>query len=254
VRAEPPAFRLEAVTFRYPETERPVLSGLEVEIPRGRITAIVGENGAGKSTLIKLLARLYDPTEGRILLDGVDLRDLDPETLRRQMAVVFQDFARYPLAVWECIGIGDPDRIEDREAIRDAARRAGAESVIARLPRGEETELSREFDGGSELSGGEWQRIALARAFMRDAPILLLDEPTAALDPASEADLHARFRELAAGRTTLLVSHRLATVRLADRILVLEDGRHLEEGNHAALIARGGRYAELYALQAERYR
>jgi ATP-binding cassette subfamily B protein len=248
------AFRLEGVSFRYPGSDRPALVGLDLEIPRGSVTAIVGENGAGKSTLVRLLTRLHDPTEGRILLEGADLRDYDPEALRRQIAVLFQDFARYPLALWECVGIGEIARVGDREAIRRALRRAGAESLIARLPQGEETLLSQEFDGGVELSGGEWQRVALARTFMRDAPVLILDEPTAALDPASEADLHARFRELAAGRTTLLISHRLATVRLADRILVLEEGRLIEEGDHPALLRRGGRYAELYALQADRYR
>jgi ATP-binding cassette subfamily B protein len=249
-----PAFRLESVTFCYPQTERPVLMGLDLEVPRGRTTAIVGENGAGKSTLVKLLARLYDPTEGRILLDGVDLREWDRDALRRQIAVLFQDFARYPLTARENIGLGDVARIADAGAIQTAAGRAGAGALLARLPRGGETWLGREFEGGADLSGGEWQRIALARAFMRDAGILILDEPTAAMDPAAEADLHARFRELAAGRTTLLISHRLATVRLADRILVLEEGRLVEEGDHPGLLARGGRYAELYALQAERYR
>lgn len=249
-----PCYRLEAVTFRYPEAERPVLAGLNLEIPRGLTTAIVGENGAGKSTLVKLLLRLYDPTGGRILLDGVDLRDWEPERLRRQISVVFQDFARYPLTLAENIGIGQVERIRDPDAIRHAAQRAGVDALIERLPQGEQTLLGRELDGGVELSGGEWQRIALARAFIRDAPILILDEPTAALDPAAEADLYARFRQLAAGRTTLLISHRLATVRMADRILVLEAGRLIEEGDHSSLMVRGGRYAELYALQADRYR
>lgn len=247
-------FRLEGVTFRYPDAQHPVFDGVELEIPWGKTTALVGENGTGKSTLVKLLTRLYDPAAGRVLLNGIDLREYDLEELRRQIAVVFQEFARYQLPVWENIGLGDVTRLGDRDQIREAARRAGADPVIRRLPLGEDTMLGREFDGGVELSGGEWQKIALARAFMRDAPILILDEPTAALDPRSEHDVYRRFHELAAGRTTLLISHRFSTVQMADRILVLEGGRVIEEGDHRGLVERGGRYAELYALQAERYR
>jgi ATP-binding cassette subfamily B protein len=247
-------FLLDRVAFRYPEAERSVFTDLSLEIRWGQTTAIVGENGAGKSTLVKLLTRLYDPDAGRVLLDGIDLCEYDIETLRRQIAVVFQDYARYQLPFWENVALGDITALHDRERIREAARRGGAEGLIRRLPQGEETLLGREFDGGTELSGGEWQKVALARAFMRDAPILILDEPTAALDPRAEHDLYRRFLELARGRTTLLISHRLSTVQMADRILVLEEGRVLEEGDHRALMARRGRYAELYALQADRYR
>jgi ATP-binding cassette, subfamily B, bacterial len=247
-------FRLERVVFRYPEMERPVFDGLELEIPWGKATALVGENGSGKSTLVKLLTRLYDPVAGRVLLNGIDLRDYDLEDLRRHMAVIFQDFARYQLPVWENIGLGDVNRLGDRQRTGEAARRAGADEVIRRLPLGEETILGREFEGGVELSGGEWQKIALARAFMRHAPILILDEPSAALDARSEHATYCRFRELAKGRTAVLISHRLSAVRMADRILVLDGGVVVEEGDHRGLVARGGCYAELYAMQAERYR
>jgi ATP-binding cassette subfamily B protein len=247
-------FRLERVAFSYPDTERQVFEALDLEIPWGRTTAIVGENGAGKSTIVKLLARLHDPTAGRILLDGIDLRDYDLEHLRRQIAAVFQEFGRYPLTVRENIALGEISRLEDRARIREAARHAGADAVIRRLPGGEETLLARGFEGAEELSGGEWQKIALARAFMRDAPILILDEPTAALDVRSEYEIYQRFVTMAEGRTTLLISHRFSTVRMADRILVLDDGRVIEEGDHHSLVAGGGRYAELYAMQAERYR
>jgi ATP-binding cassette, subfamily B, bacterial len=246
-------FRLQGVSFHYPDVEHPVFGELDLEVPWGKTTALVGENGAGKSTLVKLLVRLYDPVAGRILLDGIDLREYDLEDLRRHVAVVFQDFARYHLPAWENIALGDVSRLGDRERIAEAARRSGADAVIRRLPRGEETMLGREFDGAVELSGGEWQKIALARAFMRDAPILILDEPTAALDARSEYEMYCRFLELAAGRTTLLISHRFSTVRMADHILVLEGGVVIEEGDHRSLVVRGGRYAELYAMQAERY-
>src|SRR5262249_43279325 len=239
---------------RYPQAERSVLQDVTLEIPWGKTTALVGENGAGKSTLVKLLTRLYDPTEGRVLLDGIDLRDYDLEELRRRIGVVFQEFARYHLPIWQNIGLGDVSRLGDRGRIREAARRGGAAELIRHLPQGEETMLGREFEGGVELSGGEWQKIALARAFMREAPILILDEPTAALDARAEYDVYCRFLELAMDRTALLISHRFSTVRMADQILVLEDGAMVEEGDHPALVAQGGRYAELYALQAERYR
>jgi ATP-binding cassette, subfamily B, bacterial len=247
-------YRLDRVGFCYPGMECPVFDGLELEIPTGQTTALVGENGAGKSTLVKLLARLYDPTRGAVLLDGIDLREYDLEDLRRQIAIVFQDFARYHLPVWENIGLGSMERLRDRHWIREAAHRAGADALIRRLPQGEETLLGREFEGGVELSGGEWQKIALARALMRDAPILILDEPTAALDARAEYEVYCRFMDMARGRTTLLISHRFSTVRMADRILVLEEGAVIEEGDHAGLMSRGGRYAELYSLQADRYR
>jgi ATP-binding cassette subfamily B protein len=247
-------YRLDRVGFCYPGMEGPVFGGLELEIPAGQTTALVGENGAGKSTLVKLLARLYDPTRGAVILDGIDLREYDLQDLRRQIAIVFQDFGRYHLPVWENIGLGDVERLADRPRILEAARRAGADALIRSLPRAEETLLGREFEGGVELSGGEWQKIALARALMRDAPILILDEPTAALDARAEYEVYRRFMEMARGRTTLLISHRFSTVRMADRILVLEEGKVLEEGDHIGLMSRGGRYAELYTLQAERYR
>jgi ATP-binding cassette, subfamily B, bacterial len=246
-------FRLEEVAFCYPEAARPVFQGLDLEIPCGRTTALIGENGAGKSTLVKLLTRLYDPTDGRILLDGIDLREYDLEDLRRSISGVFQDFARYQLSAWENIGLGDVDRIGDHRRITEAARRAGAEPVIRRLPGGEATMLGPEFDGGVELSGGEWQKIALARAFMRDAPIVILDEPTAALDARAEYEIYRRFLELAAGRTSLLISHRFSTVRMAELIIVLEGGAVIEQGDHCSLMARGSRYAELYTMQAEQY-
>jgi ATP-binding cassette subfamily B protein len=245
--------RLDSVAFRYPGTERRVFEDLSLEIPWGKATAIVGENGAGKSSLVKLLTRLYDPTGGRILLNGIDLREYDLRELRRQFGVVFQDFARYQLPVWENIGLGDMSHLDDRSRIREAARRSGADRVIRRLPLGEETMLGREFEGGVELSGGEWQTIALARAFMREAPILILDEPTSALDARAESEIYRRFVELAAGRTTLLISHRFSTVQMAQHILVLEGGKLVEEGDHRSLLSRGGRYAELYTLQTERY-
>ena len=247
------ALRLENVAFCYPGTDRRVFENLCLEIPWGKATAIVGENGAGKSTLVKLLTRLYDPTAGRILLNGTDLREYDLPELRRHFGVVFQDFARYQLPVWENIALGDVDHLHDRSRIREAARRAGADRVIQRLPLGEETMLGREFEGGMELSGGEWQAIALARAFMREAPILILDEPTSALDARAEFEIYCRFLELAAGRTTLLISHRFSTVQMAQHIIVLEGGKLVEEGDHQSLLSRGGRYAELYTMQADRY-
>jgi ATP-binding cassette subfamily B protein len=216
--------------------------------------ALVGENGAGKTTLVKLLARLYDPTEGSILLDGTDLREYDLDDLRRHIGVVFQDFARFQLSVRENIGLGCVEAMGDTDRIQEAGRRSGAAGTIERLPQGYDSLLGKQFAGGVDLSGGEWQKIALARAFIRDAQILILDEPTAAIDPQAECALYQRFHELTRGRTTLLISHRFSTVRMADRILVLEQGRIVEEGDHASLVARGGRYAELYAMQADRYR
>jgi ATP-binding cassette, subfamily B, bacterial len=212
----------------------------------------VGQNGAGKTTLVKLLLRLYDVTGGRILLDGVDLRDYDLPDLRRQMGVVFQDFVRYELTAGENVAIGQIDSLLDHERVLAAAARSGADEVLAKLPQSLETPLGREF-GGRELSGGEWQKLALARAFVRDAQVLVLDEPTAALDVPTEHAVYTRFHELTRGRTTLLISHRFSTVRMAGRILFLAGGSVQEEGTHNTLLARGGEYARLYQLQAARY-
>lgn len=241
------------VTFRYPGAEMAALEDVSFRIAPGETVAVVGRNGAGKSTLVKLIARLYDPTGGRILLDGTDLRDLAPDDVRRLIGGMFQDYVTYQATAAENIGLGELDRIEDRAAVEEAARKGGADSLLERLPAGFDTPLGKWFEGGVELSGGEWQKIALGRAFMRDARILLLDEPTSALDAQAEFELFARLRSLARGRTAIYISHRFSTVRQADRILFLEHGRLVEEGTHAALMALGGRYATLFALQAAAY-
>jgi ATP-binding cassette, subfamily B, bacterial len=243
----------EGVSFRYPGTAGWALTDVNVEIGPGEKVAIVGRNGAGKSTMIKLLCRLYDPAHGRILLDGVDIKELDLAELRSCIGAMFQDHVAYQASALENIGLGDVARIEDRDAVRNAAERAGVAELIELLPRGYDTPLGRWFDQGAQLSGGEWQKVALARAFMRDVPLLLLDEPTAALDARTEYDLFARLRVLSAGRTTLYVSHRFSTVRQADRILFLDGGRVSEEGTHAELMLREGAYASLFTLQASAY-
>jgi len=248
--------RFEGVRFAYPGTAAAVLDGFDLWLPAGSSLALVGENGAGKSTVVKLLCRFYDPDEGRITVDGVDLRDLDLGQWRRQLAVVFQDFARLPLSVAENVGIGCVERIDDRALLHDAAEEANAAGVVAALPHGWDTTLGRDF-GGVELSGGEWQRVALARAMAtrlgRSASVLVFDEPTAALDARVEHDLYERFARLTEGSTTLLISHRFSTVRMADRIAVVEDGRVVEVGTHDELLSTGGRYAALFALQAGRF-
>ncbi len=216
--------------------------------------AIVGENGAGKSTLIKLLCRLYDPEEGRILLDGVDVRSLDPALVRERVGVLFQDFVRYHLTARENVGFGDVREVGNLGRIRQVSARAGADDAIQALPNGYETLLGKVFDEGHDLSGGEWQRVALARAYMRDAPILVLDEPTASLDPKAEQRVFEEVRGFLVGRTAIIISHRFSTVRLADYIYVLHEGQVVEEGSHEALVAQRGRYAELYELQAAAYR
>ena len=234
---------------------REVLKGVSFTLPAGKTVALVGANGAGKTTLVKLLGRLYDPTEGEILLDGTNLREFDLEDLRSQVAVVFQDYARYQLPARDNIGFGQVERLADTERIVRAAAQGGAEPVIERLSEGYDTTLGRMFSGGVELSGGEWQKVALARGFMRESPqLLVLDEPTAALDAQAEYDIYERFRELTHGRTTLLISHRFSTVRMADLIVVLEDGRIIEQGSHEQLQAAAGTYARLYEMQAQRYR
>ncbi len=223
-------------------------------VPRGQSVALVGQNGAGKTTLIKLLTRLYDPTEGRILVDGVDLRDWEPARLRARVAVIFQDFNEYQLDVRENVGVGSLPHMTEEERIARAASRGGADEVIKGLPEGFGTKLGKWAHDGVELSGGQWQKIALARAFMREeADILVLDEPTAALDAEAEHAVFERFRTLAAGRTTFLISHRFSTVRMADRILVIEGGQILEDGSHKELVAAGKRYAHLFSLQAQGY-
>jgi ATP-binding cassette subfamily B protein len=220
----------------------------------GEVIALVGENGAGKTTLVKLLARLYDPDEGRILLDGHDLRQYDLDSLRGNIGVIFQDFVRYHLTAAENIAVGRIEARADRERIVEAARRSLADEVIARLPQGYEQVVGKRFRTGIELSGGEWQKIGIARAYMRDAQVLILDEPTAALDARSEFEVFQRFKELSAGKTAVLISHRFSTVRMADRILVLDQGRIEAAGTHDELMAQPGRYAELFELQASGYR
>ena len=247
-------FVFENVGFRYPEAARWALRGLDFELRAGEVLALVGENGAGKTTLVKLLARLYDPDEGRILLDGRDLRDYDLEDLRANIGVIFQDFVRYHLTVAENIGVGQVDRMDDRGRIERAARRSGADEVAASLPLGYEQLVGRRFKTGVDLSGGQWQKIAIARGYMRDAQVMILDEPTAALDARAEFEVFKRFRELSEQRTAILISHRFSSVRMADRILVLANGRLEASGTHDELMAAGGRYAELFELQAAGYR
>ena len=246
--------RFEGVGFRYPGQERWALRNVNLFIPRGQSLALVGHNGAGKTTFIKLLTRLYRPTEGRVLLDGRDLAGWDEAALRRRIGVIFQDFNQYQFSLRENIGFGSAEHLEDGSRVERAADRGGATELVAAQPKGLDTQLGRWFKDGVELSGGQWQKIALARAFMREeADILVLDEPTAALDAEAEHQVFERFRALTRGRTTILISHRFPTVRMADRILVMERGEVLEEGTHDELIARGGRYAQLFALQAKGY-
>jgi ATP-binding cassette subfamily B protein len=242
------------VSFAYPGTERRVLEGVDLTLPAGAVVALVGENGAGKTTLVKLLARLYDPDEGRILLDGVDLREYDLDGLRAAVGVIFQDFVRYHLTAAENIAVGQIEARDDRARIVAAAERSLADEVIRKLPKGYDQLVGRRFKTGVDLSGGQWQKIAIARAYIRDAQLLILDEPTAALDARSEFEVFERFKELSRGKTTVLISHRFSTVRMADRILVLEGGRIKEIGSHPQLLAAGGLYAELFNLQAEGYR
>ena len=248
---------LRDVSFRYSAQHPWVLRHVNLTIPANRCMALVGSNGAGKTTLVKLLTRLYDPTEGHILWDGTDLRDFAPAALRARIGAIFQDYAQYGLTARENVGIGDVRRLDDLDRVRQAAMSAGIHEALAALPQGYETLLSRWLLGegvGADLSGGEWQKIALARVFMRHhADFLVLDEPTAALDAAAEYETYRSFAELMTGRTTLLISHRFSTVRMADVIAVLEGGRIIEYGAHSELYARGGTYAKLYAMQADRY-
>jgi ATP-binding cassette subfamily B protein len=246
--------RFDDVGFRYPDAESWALRHVSLFIPRGQSLALVGQNGAGKTTFIKLLTRLYEPTEGRILLDGRDLRTWDEETLRRRIGVIFQDFNQYQFRFRDNVGFGSVEHAEDVERLGRAVDRGGADEVLRTLPSGLETPLGRWFKEGTELSGGQWQKVALARAFMREeADILVLDEPTAALDAEAEHAIFERFRQLARGRTTLLISHRFSTVRRADRIVVIEQGKIVEQGTHEELMGLGGRYAHLFTLQAKGY-
>ncbi|EKT4440791.1 TPA: ABC transporter ATP-binding protein [Stenotrophomonas maltophilia] len=247
-------FVFENVGFRYPDAEQWAVRHLDFQLHAGEVLALVGENGAGKTTLVKLLARLYEPDEGRILLDGRDLRDYDLDDLRANLGVIFQDFVRYNLSAGENIGVGQVEAMDDQARIADAARRGMAEEVIDDLPGGYDQLIGRRFKQGVDLSGGQWQKIAIARAWMRNAQVMILDEPTAALDARSEFEVFQRFRELADNRTAVLISHRFSSVRMADRILVLADGRIEASGTHEQLMAEGGRYAELFELQAAGYR
>ena len=255
-------FVFEEVGFRYPGSDRWAIRNVSLELRPGERVALVGENGAGKTTITKLIARLYEPTEGRITLDGVDLRDYDLASLRHAIGVIFQDFVRYDMRFDENIGVGEIESVrgsldnggEVSASIRAAARNSLAESLLPRLPNGYRQMLGRRFEEGVDLSGGEWQKVALARAYLRDAQVLILDEPTAALDARAEYEVFLRFSELVAGRMAILISHRFSTVRMADRIIVLRSGRVEESGSHEELIARSGLYEELFRMQAAGYR
>lgn len=254
----PPAMHagivLDHVCFQYDGETRKALDNVSLAIRPGEHIALVGENGSGKSTLTKLLCRLYDPTQGAITVDGVDLREFSTAALRRQMSVIFQDYVHYHLSARDNVWLGNTDLVADDERIVAAARNSGADEVMARLPQGYATILGKWFERGEELSVGEWQKVALARAFLREAQILVLDEPTSALDAQAEAEVFGKFRQLAAGRTAILISHRFSTVRQADCIYVMEKGQIIESGDHDALMRRGGRYAEMFELQARNYR
>jgi ATP-binding cassette subfamily B protein len=244
----------EHVSFAYPGADENALTDISLELRRGESLALVGENGSGKTTLIKLLTRLYEPTEGRILLDGLDLRDWDVEVLRRRIGVIFQDFGRYQFTIGENIGAGDVRHMDDKVRQEAAAETGMAAPFIDSMPERYNTQLGRWFKGGRELSGGQWQKIALSRAFMRsEADILVLDEPTAAMDAAAEAQVFELFREESRNKMTILISHRFSTVRAADQIVVLHDGRIIESGSHESLLAEKGTYAHLFQLQAKGY-
>ena len=248
--------RFENVSFRYPGGETDVFNGLNLEIEAGQSLGVVGVNGAGKTTLVKLLARMYDPTDGRITVDGIDLREFDATSWQRRMSAIFQDFIRYELSARDNVGFGALDFRDDLEALDRAALRAGAGGVIAGLPKAWDTVLSRQYTDGADISGGEWQRVALARALLSveaGAGVLVLDEPTANLDVRSEAEIYDRFLDITQGLTSIVISHRFSTVRRAQRIIVVEDGRMIEEGSHESLVSAGGRYATMYNLQAARF-
>ncbi len=247
-------FEFHNVSFRYPGSSRLILNGLNFQLAPGERVALIGENGEGKTTIVKLLTRLYDPVEGEVLLDGIDLREYDLEDLYREIGVIFQDFMRYEMTARENIAVGKIEQISDLKALQESAQKSMAADVLRKLPAGLDQMLGRRFDGGVDLSGGEWQKVALARAYLRDAQVLILDEPTSALDARSEYEVFKRFAELTTGKMALFISHRFSTVRMADRIVVLEKGRIAEEGDHDTLTSLGGRYAEMFELQAASYR
>jgi len=247
-------FEFRNVSFRYPGTSRLVLNCLDFHLRAGERVALIGKNGEGKTTLVKLMTRLYDPIEGQVLLDGVDLREYNLEDLYHEIGVIFQDFMRYEMTARENIAVGRIDEIDNLPLLKTAADKSMAGEVIERLPHDYEQMLGRRFENGVDLSGGEWQKIALARAYLREAQVLILDEPTAALDARSEFEVFQRFAELTAGKSALFISHRFSTVRMADRIVVLENGRIAEDGNHEKLLNLGGRYAEMFEMQAASYR
>jgi ATP-binding cassette subfamily B protein len=247
-------FEFRNVSFRYPGSPRLVLNRLNFHLRTGERVALIGENGEGKTTIVKLLTRLYDPVEGEVLLDGIDLREYDLDDLYREVGVIFQDFMRYEMTARENIAVGRIEQVNDLRSLQESAQKSMAADVLRKLPAGFDQMLGRRFDGGVDLSGGEWQKVALARAYLRDAQVLILDEPTSALDARSEYEVFKRFAELTSGKMALFISHRFSTVRMADRIVVLEKGQIAEEGNHDALTSLGGRYAEMFELQAASYR
>jgi ATP-binding cassette subfamily B protein len=244
----------ENVTFTYPGGTEPALTGLNLRIRHGELVALVGENGAGKSTLVKLLLRFYDPDGGAIRVGGVDLKDLDPAVLRSRIGVLFQDYASYELSVRENVIMGRPYGAVDDRRVLDALRDARSEWLLKKMPKGLDSKVGRLFEGGHDLSGGEWQRLALARIMYRNADIWILDEPTSSLDPEAEAGIFAELKENLRGRIGIVISHRFSTVRIADRIAVIADGRVSELGTHDELLLAGGRYAQLFELQAAGYR
>jgi ATP-binding cassette subfamily B protein len=247
-------FEFRDVSFTYPGTNRRVLSNFNFTLCPGERVALIGENGQGKTTVVKLITRLYDPSEGQILLDGIDLREYDLADLHAEIGVIFQDFMRYEMTARENIEVGRIELPHSQEEIEYAAEKSLASEVVARLEGGYDQMLGRRFEGGVDLSGGEWQKLALARAYLRDAQLLILDEPTASLDARSEFEVFERFAELTFGKMALLISHRFSTVRMADRIVVLEGGKLVEEGSHAQLLALGSRYAAMFEMQAANYR
>jgi ATP-binding cassette subfamily B protein len=247
-------FEFRNVSFVYPGTDRRVLSNFTFTLRPGERVALIGENGQGKTTVVKLITRLYDPTEGQILLDGIDLREYDLADLHAEIGVIFQDFMRYEMTARENIAVGRIEVPHTHMEIEHAAEKSLAAGVIERLHGGYDQMLGRRFETGVDLSGGEWQKLALARAYLRDAQLLILDEPTAALDARSELEVFERFAELTQGKMALLISHRFSTVRMADRIVVLEGGRLVEEGSHSQLMSLGGRYAAMFEMQAASYR
>ncbi len=247
-------FEFRDVSFRYPGSPRLVLDRLNFHLRPGERVALIGENGEGKTTIVKLMTRLYDPFEGQVLLDGIDLREYDLDDLYREIGVIFQDFMRYEMTARENISVGRIEQVNDLKSLQESAQKSMAVDVLRKLPAGMDQMLGRRFDGGVDLSGGEWQKIALARAYLRDAQVLVLDEPTSALDARSEYEVFKRFAELTAGKMALFISHRFSTVRMADRIVVLEKGQIAEEGDHETLTSLGGRYAEMFELQAASYR